>query len=58
MGFYLIVSLFLLLPFFVRDARIFLTCTRTLAALLLPLAPQDQFYPLDLWPQFGLGIVI
>jgi len=61
MGFYLVVALLISVPFLVREPRSFLNALHglTVAALLvLTLAPQYQFYPLDLWPQFGLGVVI
>ena len=61
MGFYLIVALLILVPALARDARAFLNALHglTVAALLvLAFAPQYQFYPLDLWPQFGLGVVV
>jgi len=60
-AFYVVVSLFLLLPFLGRHSRVFLTALHmltVLALLVLALVPKSQFYPLDLWPQFGLGIII
>ena len=60
-AFYLIVSLFLLRTRPGREEATLLTGLHvvTLGALaLLALAPQLRFFPLDLWPQFGMGIVV
>ncbi len=60
-AFYLIVSVFLLRTRPGREEATLLTGLHivTLGALaLLTLAPQLRFFPLDLWPQFGMGIVV
>jgi len=60
-GFYLIVALLIPVPFLARQPRCFLNALHALtvtALLALALVPQYQFYPLDLWPQFGLGAVV
>ncbi len=60
-AFYLIVSLFLLGKRAGREEATLLTGLHavTLAALaLLIFAPLWRFFPLDLWPQFGLGIIV
>jgi len=60
-AFYLIVSVFLLRTKPGREEATLLTGLHvvTLCALvLLALAPQLRFFPVDLWPQFGMGIVV
>ncbi len=60
-AFYLIVSLFLVRRVPGREEATLLTGLHgiTLVALvLLTAAPNARFFPLDLWPQFGLGIVV
>ncbi len=60
-AFYLIVSLFLIRRAEGREEAALLTGLHgiTLGALvLLTAAPHLRFFPLDLWPQFGLGVVV
>ena len=61
MAFYLIVALLILVPLLTREARSFLNALHVItvvALLALTIVPQYQFYPVDLWPQFGLGVII
>lgn len=60
-AFYLIVSLFLIRRTPGREAAALLTglhCITLAALVLLTAAPNFRFFPLDLWPQFGLGIIV
>ena len=61
MAFYLIMGLLILVPALGRGERSFLSAVHAITAatlLGLLLAPQGRFYPLDLWPQFGLGVLV
>ncbi len=60
-AFYLIVSVFLLRMRPGREEATLLTSLHVItfgALALLALAPQVRFFPLDLWPQFGMGVVV
>lgn len=60
-AFYLIVSLFLLRRTPGREEAALLTglhCVTLAALVLLTAAPHFRFFPLDLWPQFGLGVIV
>ena len=60
-AFYLIVSCFLIRRKPSTEAAALLTGLHIVtlgALLLLTAAPQLRFFPLDLWPQFGLGIIV
>jgi exopolysaccharide production protein ExoZ len=60
-AFYLLVGLVFLIPRLGGSERALLNTLHavTLASLLwLTLAPQFRFFPLDLWPQFGLGAIV
>ena len=61
-GFYAIVAVFLLMPAFAaRGAAHLLNGLHLLTAtalLVLAFVPEYQFYPLDLWPQFGIGVLV
>lgn len=60
-AFYLIVSLFLIRRKPGRQEALLLTglhCVTLGSLVLLLAAPQLRFFPLDLWPQFGLGAVV
>ncbi len=59
-AFYVLVSLFLVRRRAAGSEPLLLTglhCVTLSALALLTLAPQYRLFPLDLWPQFGLGIV-
>ena len=60
-AFYLLVSMFLVRRRAAGSEPLLLTglhCVTLGALALLTLAPQYRLFPLDLWPQFGLGIVV
>lgn len=60
-AFYFIVALLLLPLSWAKSGRNVLNTLHGLTGaclLLLLLAPSRSFYPLDLWPQFGLGVVV
>lgn len=60
-AFYVLVSLFLVRRRAAGSEPLLLTglhCITLGALALLTLAPQYRLFPLDLWPQFGLGIVV
>lgn len=60
-AFYLIISVFLIKGIRARSEAVLLTGLHgvTLASLaLLALAPAHRIFPFDLWPQFGLGVLV
>jgi exopolysaccharide production protein ExoZ len=60
-AFYLIVSLFLIWTPLGREEVGLLSSLHVLtvcALIMLTLAPQLRFFPLDLWPQFGMGVIV
>ena len=61
-AFYAVVAVFILLPMIAArgpasllDGLHLLTAA---ALLVLAFLPKCQFYPLDLWPQFGIGVLV
>lgn len=61
-GFYLIVGLLVLVPVLKRHGTVwFLNALHALTAtslLIFAFVPHFRLYPLDLWPQFGLGAIV